>query len=845
MACLDRSRRLLIELGQERGGLRNARRGATLPGTTEERDVGRAVADKLRHEALELLDFPAIRGRLAELTAFFGARALAVELRPSYDEREVQALLKETTEGLVLLGEIGSLELGADTDPSPSIRRAALEGLLTGHELMAVGDVLVVLRRARSWPDRLRGSAPLLSLIAEGIPELRPLERQISGSIGPRGEVLDQATPSLGPIRKQISQAYQRVESALERVVQSGPGRDALQDDVISMRGDRLVVQVKSEHRSRVPGIVHDASNTGATLFVEPFSTVELCNSWRELVLQEQREVERVLRELSGMVGDLAEELLHGIELTSRLDLILARARLSAAIDGITPMSPNAMSDASEAPVRLRLVQARHPVLEQQAIPIDIAVGPDWSVLVITGPNTGGKTVAMKTVGLLALMHQSGLLVPAAEGSSLPVFGGIFADIGDHQSIERAASRFGAHMENIIDILSSAGSDSLLLLDELGTSTDAEEGSALAKAILEHLAAEGVTTITTTHHRNVAAHAEVAPGMMNASVELDADTLRPTYHLTQGIPGRSYAMSVATQLGLSEEIIDKARSLIEPQHLQFEDWLNELQREREALQQRLREAEAARFEAEEARDEHQSQLAELARRREDIVRTMRRELAEHYDAVRRRLSRVEASLTWEAPAAASQRVPVDLAREELKEAERETRELQEREPAAAGPIADAEVPAPENRAIGVGDIVELVGLSVQGRVVAMHEASAEAEVAVGSARLRLALNRLALTGDAGEPSVTTEVAYDLGPALPTPEIDLRGERAEEALVLVEDFLDRAVRDGLGSVRIIHGKGTGALRNAVRDLLERHPLARSFDAEPPDRGGDGATHVELT
>ena len=794
------------------------------------------TAERLREEALELLDYPAVRDGVAGCTTFFAARVLADGLRPSYLDEEVDLLLRETAEGMRFLEETADVDLHAEEDVSPFIARAALEGLLSGQELMFIADVLDVMRRARASIDRIGDSVPLLAEIAGGIPSLDLVQRQIRSSIGIRGEVLDAASPLLGPLRRQVTAAYQRVVAGLARVVQSTAESEALQDDVISVRGDRLVVQVKAEMRQRIPGVVHDASNTGATLFVEPFATVDLCNTWRELALEEERETKRVLRELSGMIGDLADDLRLGIALTARLDLVLARARYSVRVGG-KPVAPPTESPTAASAASLRLLGAHHPLLGDEAIPIDIGIGPDWSVLVITGPNTGGKTVAMKTVGLMALMHQSGLMVSADAGSFLPVFDGIYADVGDHQSIERAVSRFGAHMKNVIDILSVVGRGSLVLLDELATSTDAEEGAALAKAILESLARREIAAVATTHHRTVAAHAEATPGMMNASVELDPDTLGPTYHLTVGVPGRSYAMSVASGLGLPADVIENARSLLEPQHLRFEDWLNELQKERQVLQQRLHEAEKARADAEASGREQQASLEDLAQRRNDMVRTMRGELATEYEAVRRKLRRAEATLSWEVPDRGSHEIEVGEASAELADVEEQIIEFERRQ--TAPPQAPTEGP------LAVGDTVDLRGLGLRGQIVALPQGAAEAEVAIGGARLRLSLSRLAPAPVSDPGSAPVGVRYDLGPALATVELDLRGWRAEEALIEVEEFLDKALRDGLSSVRIIHGKGTGALRRAVRDLLERHPLAQSFESEAGERGGDGATVVELT
>ncbi len=807
---------------------------------------------QLREAALELLGYPSVRGSVARRTVFPPARDLALAMRPSHNEAEVDELQTETSEGLRVLEELGDVDLMASEDASQAVARAALEGVLSGKELLAVGRLLEVLRRANSSFGSVRSVAPTLSGIAGGIPELADVERRIRSSIDDRGEVPDSATPSLGILRRQVRRAYEDVASALEGVIGSASGQEALQDEVISMRSERLVVQVKAERRHRVPGVVHGASNTGATLFIEPFATVDLGNSWRELALEEERETARVLSELSGIIGSVSEEIALGIELVAHLDFVLARARYSYASGGSVPASSG--TDAQSGPATaVRLMGARHPLLGPDAVPVNVSIGPDWTVLVITGPNTGGKTAAMKALGLLALMHQSGLQIPAEVGSALPIFDGVYADIGDLQSIEESVSTFGSHMRNVIRILSSATQRSLVLLDELGTSTDPEEGSALAKAILEHLAASGVATVATTHHKNVAAFAEVTDGMANASVELDSKTLRPTYHLTPGVPGRSYAMSVAEQMGLTEGIMDRARDLLEPQHLRFEDWLSELQGERQQIKEKLESADRAQVRAEEAEREIEAQRRELAERREEILQSMRGELVTRFDETRRRLRRAEAALSWRAPVTpvlpsfptpsseeplTNEPEAVEAAATELEDAEKGLNELERAELST--------LPAEPPVELSVGDLVHVRGLNVQGTVQALPENGGEAEVAIGSVRLRVDVARLshAQAPEEPEPEVVS-IGYDLGPAVTSFELDLRGVRAEEALIEVEKFLDRALRDGLSEVRIIHGKGTGVLRQAVREHLEHHPLAKSFRQETPDQGGSGATAVELT
>ena len=796
----------------------------------EQDRVSEIERERLLDEALDLLDFPEVRRQLVSETTFPRAGDMALSLTPSYDPDEVARLHAETAEAAALLQEGSDVALRPVEDVSLSTARAAKGGLLTGHELLAIAEMLDVQALARTKVLSFGGSAPILAAIASGISDLSGLRHRIAGSIGTMGEVLDGASPGLGSLRRSARQAYDGAAAALARVVESPDRAEALQDSVISMRSDRLVIQVKAGHRHRVPGVVHGASNTGATLFVEPFATVEMGNRWRELVLEEERETERVLWELSAAVGEAAEEIESGVEAATRLDFIMARARYGARRESAT-VPVDGECDA------IRLIQARHPLLGREAVPVNVHVGPGWTGLVITGPNMGGKTAALKTAGLLAVMHQCGLPVSVDAGSALPVFDGVFADIGDMQDIQQSASTFGSHVSNLAAVLRHATPRSLVLLDELGASTDPDEGSAIAKAVLNRVVSLGAWSIVTTHHRSVAVHAETARGMSNASVELDASTLRPTYHLTPGVPGRSYAIAVAEQVGLPVDILDDARTLMEPQHLRFEDWLLELQASRQQLKERIEAAGTAEAAAEASRRELESRLEEIEASRADVLMEARRDIGREYDEARRQLRRAQAALSWSAPPGEPLEPVVDRAAEALSGAKEEMVKVDSK----SAPRRVRRTGQP----VAAGDLVDVRGMSVQGLVEVVDERAGEAEVSVGNVRLRVALGRVT---HAAEPESEGEsppgVGLDLGPVLGTMEIDLRGMQADDASIRTDEFLDRAVRDGLRSVRIIHGKGTGVLRRVIRELLERHPLVKSFGSETPLNGGSGATSVEL-
>ncbi len=786
---------------------------------------------ELRQRSLELLEFPRVREALAEHTRLPLSRARALALAPSYQADVVRELQQETAEARLLLEEASGVDLSMGRDPRPMLKRVAVGSALAGDELVAIADALETVRAAKAIGNRLRGKTPLVRTLARSIADLRPLERQLRAKLTPAGELKDDATPYLRELRHEGRETYRRARSSLEALIDSDLGAEVLQERLFTVRSERLVVPLKAEMRARLPGIVHGVSDSGATLFVEPLGNVERTNAWREAVAAEGQEVLRVLRHLSGAVGKRSADISHALEVAARIDLALAKARYGRAYTGV-PVGDG------DGPIRL--VEARHPLLRAGAVPVSLTVAPPSSTLVVTGPNMGGKTVALKTLGLLVLMRQAGLLLPCDGATTLPLVDGVYADIGDQQSIEHDVSTFSSHVSNIAGVLAEATEHSLVLLDELGTSTDPEEGSALARAILAHLNERAVPTLVTTHHRSVAAFAEEQAGMENASVELDPATLEPTYRITMGLPGRSYALAVAERIGLDARVIEAARRLQDPTHREGEELLATIQEERHRTRARLEEAEQAERHASELARELADRLAEAADAQSEALERVRRELAAEARRVLARLKQAEAAASWEAFRGSPPPPRV------IQEARSDVADVQRMVRSRLWGRPQDEVRA-RRTPISPGDIVEIGALGFTGEVLSGPGPDAKVDVLVGTARIRLELARLRKVGEgAPRPPSTTHVT--LSPKEPFAaegsELDIRGMRLHEALERLDAYLDSALAHGVERVRIVHGKGTGALRQGVWHHLAGHPNGAAFDFAPPERGGDGATEVEL-
>ncbi len=787
--------------------------------------------------SIALLEFPLVRERLAAHTSFPPGRRLAEAVEPTADRVLVTRALDETDQARALLEERPGVGVGAAHDIAPWIERAARGGRLDPAHFLEIADTIeaAVRLQAALAEDR----RPLLRALARELHAVPAVRSTLARSFDPAGELLDTASPRLGPLRAAVRVAYDRLRRRLDTIVGSEIG-SALQEPIVTLRNGRYVVPVRADAKARVKGIVHDASGSGQTLFIEPLVVVELGNAWREAQVAEAEEIARILDELSALVAAHAPLLRETLAALARFDLWAAKAQLAADMDGIR-------AETADGP-EIRLYSARHPGLMGRVIPIDVHLGDGFTALVVTGPNTGGKTVTLRTIGLLALMHQAGLHVPAAAGSRLPILRDVYADIGDEQSVAQSLSTFSGHLRSIIRIVEGAGPGTLVLLDELGAGTDPTEGSALAQALLDHFIAAGALVAATTHYAELKAYAHTTPGATNAAVEFDLETLSPTYRLTIGLPGGSQAFAIAERLGLPAAIVADARSRLSDAQRRFEETLaqiRETEGETTDALARAREAEARAAAALRAADEDRrrarrdrDEALHVARAEADrIVEEVRTEVA----ALRRRLEREHVA----APVLDASLDRIDGL-------------------AARLPAPEAEPAAPsgadEARTWAIGDRVRSRTSTWEGRIAAMDRDGRTVTVEAGGMRIRLPIEDLVpgddLAGQAGRrgwssgrgelrsPETNTASLRAARARTVASSLDLRGARVEEALESLDRYLEDASLAGLPTVTVIHGLGTGALRDAVRQAAAAHPLAGTVRPGGRGEGGDGATIVSL-
>lgn len=792
--------------------------------------------DSLYQKSQKTLELSRVLELLAEHAVSDSGKELARALVPKTDLGEVRAAIEKTSDARKLIGAKGSPSFSGVRNLSASVKRAERGGALSPAELLHVVDLLRCARGAQSYleEDR-RGERTTLDSMFAGLLVNKYLEDKIRAAILSPEEIADAASSELLSIRRKIRRSGEKVREVLSHIISSPSHSKHLQEAIITQRSGRYVVPVKSEYKGEVKGLVHDVSSTGATVFIEPIQVVELNNALRELEEEEKKEIERILAELSAEVAQFSQGIETNFEILSRLDLIFAMGKLSYAQNAEAPV----INDKGI----IDLKNARHPLLDKdKTVPISIRLGRDFDTLVITGPNTGGKTVSLKTVGLLTLMAECGMHIPCEYGSEVSVFSKIFADIGDEQSIEQSLSTFSSHMKNIVEIIKEADDESLVLVDELGAGTDPVEGAALAVSIIEYIKALGAKTVATTHYAELKSFALITQRVENASCEFDVSTLKPTYRLLVGIPGKSNAFAISERLGLPINIIESAGALVEREDKRFDEILSRLEEKQLALDTELTKANQLRLDAEQKKKKSEQFETELEKRKVSVIEKARedaekilteaREAAEHaLDEIKeiRKLERKKAD-----------RNLINDARNELKRGLNEAEKNLIR--AKARPTAK-----PLPRKLREGDTVELVELGLQGTVVSVADKTGILTVQAGIMKVTAKPDEVQLVEESGEKTVKEFIAKkkaELRNISVKPEVDLRGMTSDEAEYTLGAYLDNAFLAKLNSVTIIHGKGTGVLRKAVHSYLRSHPHIKSWRLGVYGEGEDGVTIAEL-
>ena len=785
-------------------------------------------------KSYSILELPAILQMLAAQAESGMGREAALALQPSVNAEEVRRRLQETNDAARLMTLRGSPSFSGVRDIRPALDRARLGGILNGRELLDIAGVARCARLCKAYIAEDKTEKTSIDSLFHALRANKFLEERITTALPAEDEVADSASQDLADIRRKMRAASARAREALNKILSSPSYAKALQEPIITMRSDRYVLPVRADHKSAVPGLVHDISASGMTLFIEPMAAVKANNELRELAAREKLEIERILGELSAACAEYADDFSEDCVLLVRLDLIFAKARLSFKMDAVP-------AGSTERGIVLR--RARHPLLDPaKAVPIDLTLGEDFDTLVITGPNTGGKTVALKTIGLLAAMNQCGLHIPAADGSALPVFNHILADIGDEQSIEQSLSTFSAHMKNIVQILDACEDRSLVLFDELGAGTDPTEGAALAISIIEYVRRCGAITAATTHYAELKIYATNEPGVQNASCEFDVETLRPTYRLLVGVPGKSNAFAISGRLGLPESIIRDAEGRIGTESRSFEATIEKLEQTRLAMERDRTEAERLRKKAEEEEKKASMLRAELSVRLEKAEVKARRDAQRILDEARETADGVYAELDE-----MRRRINDEQETEEINRARTELRRrLNEHEARLRSP--EETLPQEEKksaRPLRAGDTVQIKTMGVRAQVLSVSK-DGTVSLKAGIMTVTAKEDELLLLEEAKPLKQETAPIQGTGSRLmhvPT-EIDLRGMESIEAVLTAERYLDSAAMAKLKTVTIIHGKGTGALRDAVRKMLKTNKLVKSWRQGLYGEGEAGVTVVEL-
>ena len=762
------------------------------------------------------------------------SKEMALSLKPETNITIAKGELKKTEDAYILLAKFGGPSFGSIKNVNNSVARANAGGVLTMRELLDIAENLRVFRSLHEWRSRQSDEASYSIDVYFG--SLRPnqyLESKITSSITSEEEMSDNASPTLADIRRKMKQQASRIREKLDGIIRSQTYQKCLQDAIVTQRNGRFVVPVKSEFRGQIAGLVHDTSSSGATVFVEPMSVVEANNEIRVLQGKEQDEIERILTELSAETGNYADEIRYSYEAALEINLIFAKAQLAYKMKASMPeLNDNGVTV---------LKKARHPLLDtKKVVPVDIMLGEGFDTLVITGPNTGGKTVSIKTLGLLTLMAMCGLMIPTADGSKVCVYKKVFADIGDEQSIEQSLSTFSSHMVNIVNIMKDADDESLVLIDELGAGTDPVEGAALAMAILERLKFQGAKIAATTHYAELKAYALDTPGVENGSCEFDVNTLRPTYRLLIGVPGRSNAFAISEKLGIEASVIDRAKELVSSENVRFEDVVDTLEERRLEMEKERQIAEQYRLENEELKRKTEERLAEIEKLREKELQRAKSEAMRLVENSRR-----EANALL---------IEIEKTKKELKTQQSNIDKLNEKRSllrkglsgvdAAADPVmGNADDGYELTRPLQVGDTVKLAGMGSEGKVLATPDNKGYVEIQTGSMKMRVKVSDLRLVEKKKEQKKETFVRRETESRLHAASdtrCDLRGLTVEEAIMTLDRFIDSMVMAGLSEFTIIHGKGTGALRAAVQQHLKKHSQIKTYRLGTFGEGENGVT-----
>ena len=792
----------------------------------------------MNQKALETLEYRKIIAQLKREMGSAASAKLADELTPLTSEKIIKEELRSTTEAVDLIVRKGPLPTGGLYDIREALLLAKKGGSLTMRQLLEVQNVLgissevVAFMHDDALPD-LKYIGEMVDLIVE----FTALEKEISRCILTEDEMADNASPKLKDIRRSIHQQNQAIKNKLSRIITSSSNKTYLQDAIVTMRDGRYVIPVKQEYRSFFPGMVHDQSKGGATLFIEPQGVVELNNKLRELEVEEQLEIARILAELSSRVAEHYREIRSNLELLIKLDFIMAKGKLSCKMHASEPKI--------DVDGELRLISARHPLIEyKKAVPVDIRIGGDYRTLIITGPNTGGKTVSLKTAGLLVMMAQSGLHIPASHASTLPIFGEVFADIGDEQSIEQSLSTFSSHMKNIVSIIDKASYDSLVLVDELGAGTDPTEGAALAIAILERFYDSGALTMATTHYNELKKYALATSGVENAAMEFDVETLTPTYRLLIGVPGKSNAFEISKKLGLSESVIERASEHIKHGDMEFENVISSIEDDkRKAAADRL-DAESMRAEIEERLKKLEEKEKAISEKRADIISEAKREARELLRETKSAVKDVQKDLRRLQKSGAHTNLntgALEKSRRKINEAEDLVSEKVVKQVNSEPVSADT---------LKIGDRVKLLTIGQNGTILSLPDEKGNLMINIGALKVKARLQDLMLINEGKDRKPQAKSSSKYGSLLRSKSssvsasINVMGKNLEDALADVEKYLDDVYMAGLDMVSIIHGRGGGILKDGIRQMLKRKKYVDSYGAASYNDGGEGVTVVRM-